>query len=116
MPIRIIWQRVFPGDMPRADLDYDRLARLNVAGGNIYNIALNAAFMAARAGSPVTMPLVLDAARAEFRKLERPINEMDFRWLRYISNLGSFTSPATLCKIYDGYKQSHKEKWWLSYL
>jgi len=77
---RLIWQRVFPADMPRADLDYDRLARLNMAGGNIYNIALNAAFMAARAGSPVTMPLVLDAARAEFRKLERPINEMEFRW------------------------------------
>jgi hypothetical protein len=58
----------------------DRLARLNMTGGNIYNVALNAAFMAARAGTPVTMPLVLDAARAEFRKLERPINEMDFRW------------------------------------
>ena len=26
------------------------------------------------------MPLVLDAARTEFRKLERPINEPDFRW------------------------------------
>jgi hypothetical protein len=26
------------------------------------------------------MTLVLDAARAEFRKLERPINEADFRW------------------------------------
>src|SRR5229473_1261292 len=75
-----IWQKVFPARMPKSDLDYDRLARLNVAGGNIYNIALNAAFMAARASSSVTMPLVLEAARAEFRKLERPINEMDFRW------------------------------------
>ncbi len=27
-----------------------------------------------------TMPLVLEAARDEFRKLERPINEPDFRW------------------------------------
>jgi hypothetical protein len=26
------------------------------------------------------MPLVLDAARAEFRKVERPINEADLRW------------------------------------
>ncbi len=75
-----IWQRVFPSDVPRAALDYDRLARLNVAGGNIYNIALNAAFMAARSGGTVTMPMVLEASRAEFRKLERPINEMDFRW------------------------------------
>jgi len=75
-----IGQRVFPCDVPRAALDYDRLARLNVAGGNIYNIALNAAFMAARSGGTVTMPMVLEASRAEFRKLERPINEMDFRW------------------------------------
>jgi SpoVK/Ycf46/Vps4 family AAA+-type ATPase len=77
---KAIWQKVFPSGVPRADLDYDRLARLNVAGGNIYSIALNASFMAARASSAVTMPLVLEAARAEFRKLERPINEMDFRW------------------------------------
>jgi hypothetical protein len=26
------------------------------------------------------MALVLEAARAEFRKIERPINEADFRW------------------------------------
>ncbi len=77
---KAMWQRVFPAGVPKSDLDCDRLARLNMTGGNIYNVALNAAFMAARAGTRVTMPLVLDAARAEFRKLERPINEMDFRW------------------------------------
>jgi hypothetical protein len=26
------------------------------------------------------MPLVLEAARGEFRKIERPINEADFQW------------------------------------
>jgi hypothetical protein len=77
---KAIWQRVFPPGMPKAALDYDRLARLNVTGGHIHNIAINAAFLAACAGSPVTMVLVLDAARAEFRKIERPINETDFRW------------------------------------
>jgi hypothetical protein len=77
---KTIWQRAFPPDMPKAVLDYDRLARLNVTGGHIHNIAINAAFLAACAGSPVTMGLVLDAARAEFRKIERPINEADFRW------------------------------------
>ena len=66
--------------MPKAVLDYDRLARLNVTGGYIHNIVLNAAFLAARAGSAVTMALVLDAARAEFLKIERPVNEADFRW------------------------------------
>jgi SpoVK/Ycf46/Vps4 family AAA+-type ATPase len=77
---KAIWQRVFPKDMPKDTLDYDRLARLNVTGGSIHNVALNAAFLAARANSVLTMPLVLEAARAEFRKNERPINEADFRW------------------------------------
>ena len=76
---RAIWQRVFPDDVPRSQLDWDRLARLNLTGGHIHNIALNAAFRAAHAGEPVTMPLVLEAARTELRKLERPINELDFR-------------------------------------
>ena len=75
-----IWQSVFPDEMPHETLDYDRLSRLHATGGNIHSIALNAAFLAAKAGSPVTMPLVLEAARAEFSKLERPINEADFRW------------------------------------
>ena len=77
---KAIWQNVFPNDAPKAVLDYDRLARLNITGGHIHNIALNAAFLAAGAGTPVTMPLILDAARSEFRKIERPINEADFRW------------------------------------
>jgi len=75
-----MWQQVFPADVPRAALDYERLARLNITGGHIHNIALNAAFLAAGAGTPVTMPLILDAARSEFRKIERPINEAEFRW------------------------------------
>jgi hypothetical protein len=76
----LIWQKVFPAQTPAATLDYERLARLKLTGGSIHNIALNAAFLAAQAGAPVTMPLVLAAARAEFRKLERPVNEADFRW------------------------------------
>lgn len=75
-----IWQRAWPEEVRRGALDYDRLARLNLAGGNIATVALNAAFLAAEAGSPVTMPLVLDAARTEFAKLERAVNEADFRW------------------------------------
>jgi hypothetical protein len=77
---RAIWERVFPEATPREALDLDRMARLNLTGGSIHNVALNAAFLAAQAGIPVTMPLLLDAARAEFRKLERPVNEADFRW------------------------------------
>ncbi|RXH56524.1 ATP-binding protein [Granulicella sibirica] len=76
---KAIWQRAFTASVPKDDLDFDRLARLNIAGGHIHSIALNAAFLAAREKSKVTMPLILDAARTEFQKLERPINELDFR-------------------------------------
>jgi SpoVK/Ycf46/Vps4 family AAA+-type ATPase len=77
---KAIWERVLPDEMPKAKLDYERLARLNITGGSIHSIALNSAFLAARANSPLTMPLILEAARTEFRKNERPINELDFRW------------------------------------
>jgi SpoVK/Ycf46/Vps4 family AAA+-type ATPase len=77
---REIWTRAWPDDVPHDGLDFDRLAKLNLSGGNIATVALNAAFMAAEYGSPVTMPVVLAAARAEYEKLERPINEAEFRW------------------------------------
>jgi hypothetical protein len=76
----IIWSKVFPSRTQTADLDLDRLAELTATGGMIHNIALNAAFLAARDATPVTMPLVLQAARAEFRKLELPVSEGDFAW------------------------------------
>jgi len=42
-----IWRRAFPPTTPTQNLDFAKLAKLNIAGGNIRNIALNAAFMAA---------------------------------------------------------------------
>ncbi len=78
---RAIWERAFPATTPTGGLDFDRLAKLSVTGGHIAVIALNAAFEAARADPPVvTMPIVLRAARIEFRKLGRQVNETDFRW------------------------------------
>jgi ATPase family associated with various cellular activities (AAA) len=77
---KAIWQNMFPKETPVADIDFDRLAKLNLTGGHISLVALNAAFVAAKQCGAVTMPIVLDAARTEFRKLERPIHEPDFRW------------------------------------
>jgi SpoVK/Ycf46/Vps4 family AAA+-type ATPase len=70
-----IWRRIFPADTPTEDLKVDKLARLNVSGGNIRNIALNAAFLAADAGEPVGMAHLLRAARGEYSKLEKPLTE-----------------------------------------
>ena len=64
--------------MPVLALDHDRLARLNLTGGNIANAALNAAFLAAAEGAPVGMHHVLSAARDEMLKLDRVMNEADF--------------------------------------
>lgn len=77
---REIWREVFPEQTHTRGLDFDRLARLNLTGGNIHNVALNAAFLAAKANQPVTMPLVFEAARAEFGKLERLVSEADLYW------------------------------------
>jgi len=78
---KAIWSSVFPAQTATAALDIERLARLALTGGSIQGIALNAAFMAAKTGVQVTMPLLLQAARDEFRKLDKPVNEADFRWL-----------------------------------
>lgn len=78
---QVMWHKVFPPQTPTEGLDFNTLARLNLTGGSIHNIALNAAFLAAGAGVLVTMQLVLAAARSEFRKLDRPVNETDFRVL-----------------------------------
>lgn len=72
-----IWRRVFPASTPTEGLDDKKLARLNVAGGNIRNIALHGAFLAADENNPVRMEHLLRAARMEYAKLERPLTESE---------------------------------------
>ncbi len=74
-----IWARAFPGKTPTQGLELKRLAQLNVTGGNIRNIALNAAFLAAEAGQPVAMQHLLQATRLEAGKIERPLSETEIR-------------------------------------
>ncbi len=74
-----IWSRIFPSQTPTQGLDSTRLAKLGMTGGNIRNIALNAAFLAAESGEPVRMAHVLMATQLEAAKIERPIAEMETR-------------------------------------
>jgi hypothetical protein len=77
-----IWRKVFPTATPTKDLDATKLAQLNVAGGNIRNIALHASFLAAGSDQPVGMKQVLRAARSEYLKLEKPLTEAEIGgWL-----------------------------------
>ena len=72
-----IWRRVFPAETPTEPLDMIKLARLNIAGGNIRNIALNAAFLAANDGGRVSMTHLLQAARSEYGKLEKRLSTVE---------------------------------------
>ena len=74
-----IWKRVFPKQTPTDGLEADKLGQLSVTGGNIRNIALNAAFLAADAGEPVTMQHILRAAKSEYTKLERPLTDPEIK-------------------------------------
>jgi len=74
-----IWRGMFPSSVPLDAVDSARLARLNVTGGHIRNIALNAAFLAADAGVPIRMSHLLDAARADAAKRDRPLADAETR-------------------------------------
>lgn len=74
-----IWRSIFPADTPTDDLDIKRLSNLNITGGSIRNIALNAAFYAADHGEPVGMADILRAVRHEYAKLEKPLTETDVK-------------------------------------
>jgi len=74
-----IWQRVFPPATPTRGVDTAKLARLHVSGGSIRNIAINAAFSAADTHDAVTMAHLLEAARAESAKQDKPLNAHDTR-------------------------------------
>lgn len=65
-----IWQVTMPEDAPlEPDIDYDFLAEnLELSGGNIKNIAVYAAFMAAEQKSGIGMSHLLRAARYELKK------------------------------------------------
>jgi SpoVK/Ycf46/Vps4 family AAA+-type ATPase len=72
-----IWRRSFPSRTPLENVDPQLLSSLSVSGGNIRNIALNAAFLAADEGTPVRMTHLLRAARSEYAKLEKPLTDAE---------------------------------------
>jgi hypothetical protein len=77
-----IWQRSIPAKAPTEGIDLMKLSRLNMSGGNIRNISLSAAFLAASEGGPIRMKHLLQAARAEGMKLEKNISDAETRdWL-----------------------------------
>lgn len=68
---RRIWESIWPVQTPREpDLDFDYMAHeFEISGGNIKNIVLAAAFLAASDNRPVTNDHLLRAARREYQKM-----------------------------------------------
>lgn len=68
-----IWRVIFPQKTPVNGLDYDKLARLEIPGGIIRGIAINATFHAASDNGKLEMKHILKATREEFTKSEKTL-------------------------------------------
>jgi AAA+ superfamily predicted ATPase len=75
-----IWTTLFPAGVPKAeDINFELLSkRFRLAGGNIRNIIVSAAYLAASDGCVVEMSHLLHGARRELQKMGRLVSEMDF--------------------------------------
>ncbi len=76
----LIWQKMYPADTPvSGEINYRFLSKkLNISGGNIKNIALASAFLAAERDKCVEMKHILFAARREYEKLGKAFVKSDF--------------------------------------
>jgi len=77
-----IWEVMLPNNAPSQNIDFSKLAQLNVAGGSICNITMNACFAAAAGSEIIQMKHYLAASRNEYEKLEKNITAMEINgWL-----------------------------------
>lgn len=84
---RQIWEKIWPAETPREPaLDLAYLARsFEMAGGNIRNIALAAAFLAADEGGVVQMGHLIRAVQREYQKMGKVVIDSDFRgYTKYV--------------------------------
>jgi SpoVK/Ycf46/Vps4 family AAA+-type ATPase len=66
---RRMWGRAFPASAPVSELDLDQIAdKFAVSGASIRNAAITAAFLAAEAGTPISMEAVVEGIRREMHK------------------------------------------------
>lgn len=74
-----IWQKIWPASLPiDAEIDWHPFAKqLEITGGNIRNIALAAAFLAAEDEKPLTLFHVKQAIRREYQKMGKPLIDFD---------------------------------------
>lgn len=84
-----LWQSMFPPETPLdEDIDFDFLGKkFELAGGNIKNIAVAAAFLAAEHAEPVKMKHIIKSAQYEMQKMGKILLRQD---------LGEYASLLTV--------------------
>jgi hypothetical protein len=92
-----LWGQMFPGGVPLADdVDFDFLAeQFTLSGGDVRNVALDAAFLAASDGRVVTMSHLIGAVARQLLKQGKSPAPADFK--QYHGLLASdpeFATPA----------------------
>lgn len=79
-----IWESGFSKEVPFTDIDFDYLAEhIELSGGYIKNIILNAIFLGAKEGNEVSMKHVLSAVCSEYFKLGRVLKPQEFEKYAY---------------------------------
>ena len=66
-----LWEQAFPDNAPLEERDWAALARLQLTGGGIRNIALSAAYHAAEKGCAINREVLTSEIAEEFRKQDR---------------------------------------------
>lgn len=82
-----IWQKVFPASAPlTSDVDLAYLAKqFKLAGGNIRNIALLAAYLSAEDGTAIGMNQIVRSIKREYQKLGKLVTEAEFgKWITLV--------------------------------
>ncbi len=74
-----IWKHIFPEETPvEKGIDFRFLSQFKITGGNIKNIALNAAFLAAGDSHIITMEHIIRAVKREFQKMGKLCTQGEF--------------------------------------
>ena len=76
-----LWRGMFPPEVPLGeDVDFQFLAKqFQIAGGDIRNVALDAAFLAAQDGKVVTMKQLVKAMARQMMKQGKIASPIDFK-------------------------------------
>ena len=83
---KAIWKGMYPKEVPMSeDIDFDYLARqFELSGGNIKNIAVTSAFLAAKNDDKLKMKHILKALKYELTKQGKTLLKEDFGEFAYM--------------------------------